>query len=66
MTIMKLQVKAPPPRLDQIMKGASWCTPQLMALVDGALAKEPEHRYPNAQVMMAALDDAFYSLDHVL
>ncbi|HEX5063360.1 MAG TPA: serine/threonine-protein kinase [Kofleriaceae bacterium] len=62
---MKMQVKAPPPRLDMLSKGAAWCTPQLSALIDAALAKDPQHRFPNAQVMMSALEDAFVSLDHI-
>jgi eukaryotic-like serine/threonine-protein kinase len=63
---MRMQVKAPPPRLDMLVKNQPWCTPQLVALVDAALSKDPEHRFPSAQVMMAALDDAFLSLDAVL
>ncbi|HEY5950772.1 MAG TPA: serine/threonine-protein kinase [Kofleriaceae bacterium] len=62
---MKMQVKAPPPRVDMLAKGAAWCTPQLSALIDAALAKDPEHRFPNASVMMKALEDAFVSLDHI-
>jgi serine/threonine-protein kinase len=62
---MRMQVKAPPPRLDMLAKDQPWCTPQLVALVDAALAKDPEHRFANAQVMTAALDDAFLSLDHL-
>ena len=65
MTVMKLQVKAPPPRLDQLSATAQWSTPQLVALVEGALAKEPAHRFPSAAAMIAALDDAFCSLDHL-
>ncbi len=63
---MKMQVKAPPPRLDMLAKGAAWCTPQLSALIDAALAKDPTHRFPDAGVMMQALDDAFLSLDNVV
>ena len=65
MTVMKLQVKAPPPRLDQMPSTAAWCTPQLVALVEGALVKDPDHRFPTAGAMTAALDDAFCSLDHL-
>jgi serine/threonine-protein kinase len=60
---MKLQAKAPVPRLDVATKGAAWCTPQLIALVEGALVKQPEHRFASAQIMIAALDDAFQSID---
>ena len=62
---MRMQVKAPPPRIDMLAKRAPWCTPQLVALIEGGLIKEPENRFPSAQVMMAALDDAFYSIDHL-
>src|SRR5260221_591985 len=62
---MKMQVRAPPPRLDMLAKREPWCTPQLIALCEGGLAKDPEHRFPSAPVMMAALDDAFVSIDHV-
>jgi serine/threonine-protein kinase len=63
---MRMQVKAPPPRLDMLAKNQPWCTPQLVALVDAALAKDPTHRFPDAPTMMMALDDAFLSLDGVL
>ena len=36
------------------------------ALIDAALAKDPTHRFPDAGVMMQALDDAFLSLDNVV
>jgi eukaryotic-like serine/threonine-protein kinase len=66
MMVMRMQVKAPPPRVDMFAKGQPWCTPQLMVLIDAGLAKDPDQRFPNAQVMMAALDDAFVSLDAVV
>lgn len=62
--VMRMHVKQPAPRLDERIS-ASWVTPELIALVDGALIKEPEHRFAGADVMMAALDDAFASLDRV-
>ena len=64
--MMRLHAKQPPPRLDEVARGAAWCTPQLVALVEGALIKDPEQRFPSAQVMMMALEDAFQSLDHVM
>ena len=63
--VMRMHVKQPAPRLDERI-GAPWITPELSALVDGALVKEPENRFPRADVMIAALDDAFASLDRVL
>jgi hypothetical protein len=47
------------------MPEPAWCTPQLAALVGGALAKQPAHRFPSAEAMIAALDDAFGSLDRL-
>jgi eukaryotic-like serine/threonine-protein kinase len=63
MTTMRLQAKAPVPRLDVATGGAPWVTPQLTALVEGALVKDPQHRFPSTDVMMAALDDAFLSIN---
>ena len=37
----------------------------MCALVDGALIKDPAHRFPSAEAMIQALDDAFYSIDHL-
>ena len=65
LALMRLHAKAPPPRLDVFTGGAPWVTPQLCALVEGALVKDPKHRFPSADVMIAALDDAFYSIDHL-
>lgn len=62
---MRMQVKSPPPRLDMFAKKEAWCTPQLIALIEGALVKDPDHRFPSAPIMMSALDDAFVSIDHV-
>ena len=63
---MRMQVKAPPPRLDMLAKRAAWCTPELAMFVDGGLAKNPEHRFASADAMVAALDLAFLSLDKVV
>jgi serine/threonine protein kinase len=62
MTLMKHHAKTPPPRLDHVMR-EPWITPQLIVLVEGALTKDPAHRFPNTQAMIAALDDAFGSID---
>jgi eukaryotic-like serine/threonine-protein kinase len=63
--LMSLHAKAPVPRIDQVSGGAAWATPEVCALVTGALSKHPEHRFPSAHVMIAALEDAFYSIDHL-
>jgi serine/threonine protein kinase len=63
--LMTMQAKTPAPRVDEVTGFAAWATPQVCALVEGALIKEPAHRFASAAVMMAALDDAFYSIDHL-
>jgi serine/threonine-protein kinase len=65
LALMRMHAKLEPPRLDEVTRGAGWCTPQLTALVHGALAKAPTERFATANVMIAALDDAFQSLDHL-
>ena len=64
--VMRLHAKAPPPRLDELSARAAWATPALVALVDGALAKDPGKRFADASAMVAALDEAFLSLDGAL
>jgi eukaryotic-like serine/threonine-protein kinase len=61
--LMRLHAKVSPPPLREVTRNAPWCTPELVALVEGALAKDPAHRFANAPVMMALLDEAFYSFD---
>jgi serine/threonine-protein kinase len=63
--VMKMHCKKPVPRLDQVTGGAPWCTPALIALVEGALSKDPDSRFPSAEAMTAVLDEAFASLDGV-
>ena len=63
--MLKAHVKTPPPPLREASGGAPWCTPQLAMLVEIALAKSPDHRFPSAAHMTAALDDAFRSLEAV-
>jgi serine/threonine protein kinase len=63
--LMTLHAKARPPRLDDVAPHAPWATPEMCSLIDGALIKDPARRFPDAEVMMEALDDAFYSIDHL-
>jgi serine/threonine-protein kinase len=63
--LMRLQVKAVPPRLHAVMPDPAWCTPALSALVERALHKAPDRRFASAAEMTAALDAAFGSLDHL-
>jgi len=63
--LMAMHVKTRLPKLDDVTQQAAWVTPEMCALVDGALIKDPAHRFPSAEVMIQALDDAFYSIDHI-
>ena len=63
--LMAMHVKNRLPKLDDVTQHAAWVTPEMCALVDGALIKDPAHRFPSAEVMIQALDDAFYSIDHL-
>jgi serine/threonine protein kinase len=63
--LMALQVKARAPRIDEITSDAPWATPEVCALVEGAMVKDPAQRFGSAAVMMAAVDDAFYSIDQL-
>jgi serine/threonine-protein kinase len=62
---MRMQVKAPPPRLDMFAKNQPWCTPELVMFIEGGLTKDPAARFASAEAMVAALDLAFLSLDTV-
>jgi eukaryotic-like serine/threonine-protein kinase len=64
-TVLRLHVKVDVPSLRKLTNNAPWCTPQVVALVEGALAKKPEERFANAESMVACLDEAFSSLDRV-
>jgi len=63
--LMAMHVKTRVPRIDDIAQRAAWATSEMCALVDGALIKDPARRFPSAEVMIQALDDAFYSIDHL-
>jgi eukaryotic-like serine/threonine-protein kinase len=63
--MMRLQAKTPPPKLREVTGEAAWCTPALVALVEGALVKDATHRFASAHQMIAVLDEAFASLDAV-
>jgi serine/threonine protein kinase len=61
--MMHMHVKIEPPSLRRAVNNAAWCTPELVALVDAALIKDPEHRFASARAMIEMLDGAFGSLD---
>ena len=65
MSLLRLHISQPPPSLGSISGGAAWCTDAVQALVSRALAKQPEQRHADARAMLAALDAAFVSIDHV-
>ena len=61
--LMGMHAKTRVPRLDDAAGQAVWATPEMCALIAGSLIKDPTLRFPSAEVMMQALDDAFYSID---
>jgi serine/threonine protein kinase len=63
--VEQLHVRVPPPKLDVICRGAPWCTPEVLTLVETVLAKDREARYPDALAMQGAVDEAFASLQHL-
>jgi eukaryotic-like serine/threonine-protein kinase len=65
LVMMRLHAKAAPAPLRQVMFDAAWCTPEVVALVEGALVKNPGDRYADTAAMIAALDGAFASIDHL-
>jgi len=63
--VRELHVRVPPPKLDELCRGAPWCTPPVLSLVETALAKDREQRYQTAVAMRDAVDEAFGSLQHL-
>ena len=63
--VEQLHVRVPAPKLDEICRGAPWCTPAVLSLVETALAKDREARYQTALAMQDAVDVAFASLQHL-
>ena len=63
--LMGMHARARVPRLDRAAQNAEWATPEVCAVVDGALRKDPGQRFSSAAAMIAALDAAFYSIDHI-
>jgi serine/threonine-protein kinase len=63
--VRELHVRVPPPKLAELCPDSPWCTPPMLALVDTALAKDREARFPDARAMQAAVDAAFASLEHL-
>jgi serine/threonine protein kinase len=60
--LMARQVASEVPTLDVASRGAAWATADMVALVEGAVTKDPAVRFISAQVMLGALDDAYLSL----
>ena len=65
MTLMRMQAGAPIPTLASIAPGRPFCTAAVEHLVAKTLAKRPEQRFADAAEMIAALDAAFTTLDHL-
>jgi serine/threonine protein kinase len=65
MIVMRQHVKIAPTSLLEIVGPVAWTTPHLLALVARAMAKQPDDRYSTADDMIAALDAAFASIDHL-
>jgi eukaryotic-like serine/threonine-protein kinase len=63
--VMHLQLTQPPPRLEELFAGESWVLPEILALVDGSLAKEREGRFQTAGKMIEAVDAAFAAIEHL-
>ena len=63
--LMGLHARARAPRLDRAAPNAEWATPEVCAVVDGALRKDPGQRFSSAAAMIEALEAAFYSIDHI-
>jgi eukaryotic-like serine/threonine-protein kinase len=63
--LMAMHAKSKVPKLDAVTQGAVWATPEVCALIAGALIKDPAHRFASAAAMIEALDTAFYSIDHL-
>ena len=63
MTLMRMQAAAPIPTLASV----AWphATPALEHLVARSLAKQPDDRFRDATAMIAAIDSAFISIDHL-
>jgi serine/threonine protein kinase len=64
-TVLRQHVSAPIPTLASAAPDRAWCTPALELLVRRALDKAADLRWPDAPAMIAALDAAFLSLDHL-
>jgi len=65
LALMRLQVSQSTPALRDVAGPQPWQTPQLDGLVRRALEKRAEARFTSAEEMLAALDAAFVSLDHL-
>jgi len=64
-TLLRMQVSAPIPALASVVPGRPWCTAPLEQLIARSLAKQPDQRFTDATEMIAVLDAAFRSLDHL-
>ncbi len=63
--LLRLQATSPAPRLADRAADRPWCTPAMQALVDRALERAPDDRFPDAAAMLQGVDAAFASIDHL-
>lgn len=63
--VRSMQLSVPPPRLDELCGGAAWCTREVRAVVERALAKERDDRFASAAQMIEAVDAAWRSIAHL-
>jgi eukaryotic-like serine/threonine-protein kinase len=65
MAVLRMHLSAPPPSLALVRPGEPWWTEEVELLVARALAKAPDQRHASAGEMIAAVDLAFGSVDHL-
>jgi len=63
--VMQLQVSGRLPNLADVAPDARWITQPITDLINRGLAKEREERFQSASQMIAAVDAAFVSIEHL-
>lgn len=60
--VMHLQATMEPPKLTDLCRGEAWLTPQVLAVIGTALAKQRDERFETAADMRDAVDVALRSI----